>query len=80
MKKRKKTANPAVKTERITVHIDVDHRTRKLTVKHPSFGVEGEASTEADLRYLLGELNYHLGEYIWNKLNPWTGEEDESSN
>ena len=74
MKKRKHTANPKVKTERITIHIDIDCSSKRLTVKHPAFGVDGAMSTDEELRYLLGELSYHLGEYIWDKVNPWNGE------
>jgi len=77
LKKRKKTANPQPKTERVTVYLDIDHQTKRLTVKHPAFGIDGPITSEPDLRYLLGEMSFHLGEYIWDRMNPWNGEDDD---
>ena len=80
--KKKKKSNSAngfgVNMERITVNIDICAKTRQIKVKHPAFGVDGYANTEPDLRYLLSELNFHLGEYIWDRMNPWNGEDDDS--
>lgn len=79
-KKQKKSqyiSDSGPKMQRITVHIDIDKVGRKLTVKHPAFGVNGSAGTEAELRYLLGEFTFHLGEYIWEEFNPWNGEDDD---